>query len=317
MSVNEPSNGAPIAPGSPLAQALDRFAVPELPTSFTDRVLAAAAVRPAPLPEPRRPGGGRGWRVGRRIAIGIASFGALATAAAATGLLERLEIPVPSAETVWASITGKPQVAAAAVPVMPKPAGSAPAALTRVEIVGAVDTPEELGEAFRRIDEVRQGRIENRRELIDQRINRELERRRAAGLPLPTPEEEAQFRARIDEAQARRQQLAEERITAHRTEMERKVVSGEALTREDILRPLREDQRALQRRERIEQLRRMSPEARREAVRKMPPEERRALMEKYRALRSGQAIVPAAEPAPVTPVSPPAAPEAEPTPSAD
>ena len=317
MSVNEPSNGAPIASGSPLGRALDRFVVPELSSSFADRVLAAAEARPAPLPEPRRFGGGRGWRLGRRIAIGVASFGALATAAAATGLLDRLEIPVPSAETVWASITGKPQAAAAAaVPVIPKPTASAPAASARIAIVGPIDTPEELGEAFRRIDEVRQGRIEARRQLVDQRFTRELDRRRAAGLPLPTPEEEAQFRARVDEAQARREQLADERITARRAEMERKVDSGEALTREDILRPLREDAREIERRERLEQLRRMSPEQRRAALRQLPPEQRRAIVDAWRQLHGGQAIAPAAQPAPVTPIaSPPAAPVAEPSPA--
>lgn len=316
MSVNEPSNSAPIALGSPLARALDRFVVPELPSSFADRVLAAAEARPAPLPEPRRPGGGRGWRVGRRIAIGVASFGVLATAAAATGLLERLEIPVPSAETVWASITGKPPVAAAAVPVIPKPATSAPPAQARVAIVGPIDTPEELGEAFRRIDEVRQGRIEVRRQLVDQRITRELERRRAAGLPPPNPEEEAQFRARVDEAQARRAQLADERITARRAEMQRKVDSGEALTREDILRRLREDAREIEQSERLERLRRMPPEQRRAALRQLPPEQRRAIVDQYRARRGGQAIAPAAQPAPLTPIAPPpAAPVAESAPA--
>lgn len=317
MSVNDLSKSAPIAPGSPLALVLDRFAVPELPANFTDRVLTAAEARPAPIPELRRPASrGRGWRAGRRIAIGIAGFGALATAAAATGLLERLEISVPSAETVWQNLTGKEPVVAAPAPVAAQPAASAPATLARAQFVGAIDTPEELGEAFRRIDEVRQGRIATRRQVIDQRITSEIERRRAAGLPLPTQEEEARFRARVDEAQARREQLADERITARREEMERKVESGEALTREDILRPLREDKRALERAERREKLRRMPPEQRRETLQRLPPEQRRALIEQYRA-RRGQAIPPAADPAPVTTDAPLAEPEAQPIPSGD
>ncbi|WP_301749876.1 hypothetical protein [uncultured Erythrobacter sp.] len=297
MSVSEQDQGAPIAPGSPLARALDDYAVPGLSAGFADRVLAAAEARPAPLPDLRQRRSGRGWRLGRGIAIGIASFGALATAAAATGLLQQFDIPVPSAEKVWASITGKPPARAAALaPVIAAAphTASEPASLARVEIVGPVDTPEELSEAFRRIDEVRAGRYATRRENIDQRIDKAIEQRRAAGLPVPTPEEEAAFRQRVEEAQARRQQLADERIAARRAEMESKVANGEALTRKDIVQPLREDARAL---ERLRQLRRMSPEQRREALRQLPPEERRALIEEYRAQRIG-----AAAPIPAVPV---------------
>jgi hypothetical protein len=256
------------------------------------------------LPDLRQRPSGRGWRLGRGIAIGIASFGALATAAAATGLLQQFAIPVPSAEKVWASITGKPPARAAAPAPAPviaaaSPAAGEPASLARVEIVGPVDTPEELSEAFRRIDEVRAGRYAARRENIEQRIDKAIEHRRTAGLPVPTPEEEAAFRQRVDEAQARRQQLADERIAARRAELERKVENGEALTRKDIVQPLREDARAP---ERLRQLRRMSPEQRREALRQLPPEERRALMEEYRTLRQG----PAAPTPGVSSESPPA-----------
>ena len=307
MSMNDQDQGAPIVPGSPLARALDGYPVPSLSAGFADRVLAAAATRPAPLPDLRRldlrrPSGGRGWRLGRGIVIGLVSFGALASAAAATGMLERFDIPVPSAERVWASITGKP-AAVAAVPApavaAASPVASEPASLARVEIVGPIDTPEELSEAFRRIDEVREGRFAARRERIDQRIETAIEQRRAAGLPLPTAEEEARFRERINAAEARRQQLANERIAARRAEMQRKVESGEALTREDIVRPLREDALDLERRERLRQLRSLSPEQRRDALRQLPPEERRALIEEYRARRAGEAA-----PVPQSPVEP-------------
>ncbi|UYV14433.1 hypothetical protein [Porphyrobacter sp. ULC335] len=297
MSVNEQEQGGPIMPGSPLAKVLDDYPVPGLSTGFADRVLAAAEVRPAPLPALRRPALRPGWRTGRRIAIGLASFGALATAAAATGLLERLDITIPAPQTVWASITGSETAAAASSPkaladnAVPAPAVSP----TPIKIVGPVDTPEELGEAFRRIDAMRAGRREERRQITDQRINNAIERRRAAGLPVPDAEQEARLRARIDEAQARREQLIDQRIEERRAEMQRKVDQGEALTREDILRPLREDKQALERRERIEKLRRMSPEERREALRQMPPEQRRALIDEYRARRS--IVVPAISPA--------------------
>lgn len=293
MNPKEQHEGSgPIVPGSPLARKLDDFAVPGLSAGFADRVLAAAEARPAPLPELRRASGGRRWRIGQRIAIGVASFGALATAAAATGLLQQIAIPVPSAQTVWASITGKEPAAAAAivVPATAKPSTSDPATLASVEIVGPIDTPEELGEAFRRIDEVRQGRSTMRRQNIEQRIEREKERRLAAGLPLPSPEQEARIRGRIDAAEARRESLIDQRLELRREEMLDRVEAGEALNRQDILRPLREDQRAFQQREKFERLRRMSPEARREAVRRLPPEERRALREAWqerRALRPG------------------------------
>lgn len=308
MSASEPGQGAPIAPGDPLARALDGFAVPDLPPGFADRVLAAAEVRSAapPLPELRRSGAGRahGWRLGRRIAIGMVGFGALATAAAATGLLERVGLPVPSADKVWASVTGKDTATApavAAAPVAPPPPDPAPAALAPVRIEGAIDTPEELAEAFRRIDEVRQGRMEAHRQIIDQRIAREKERRAAAGLPLPTPEEEARIRQRIEDARTRREGLMAERIEVRREELRERVENGEALTREDIIRPIREDARALERRARIERLRRMSPEERREVLRRMPPEQRRELMEAWRRQREqrpgGEAAPDAAVPA--------------------
>jgi hypothetical protein len=166
------------------------------------------------------------------------------------------------------------------------PADAVPAALAPVRIEGAIDTPEELGEAFRRIDEVREGRSAARRQMIEQRIAKEKERRAAAGLPLPTPEQEARIRQRIDAAEARREGLIDQRLEARREELRGRVEAGEALTREDIVRPLREDQRELQMQGRIERLRRMNPEQRREALRRLPPEERRALMETWQKMRA-------------------------------
>ena len=91
--------------------------------------------------------------------------------------------------------------------------------------------------------------------------------------------------------------------------MQRKVESGEALTREDIVRPLREDARNLQR---IEALRRLPPTERREALRRLPPEERRALIEAWRAGRAARqgTQAPTAEPAPdALPADPTPAPQ--------
>ncbi|MFM7378809.1 MAG: hypothetical protein ACKO1O_11890 [Erythrobacter sp.] len=282
MSVNETDPGAPIAPGSPLARVLDFYGAPDLPPGFADRVLAAAEARPAPLPELRRPVRSRRWRIGQRIAIGVASFGALATAAAATGLLEQLAIPVPSAKTVWASITGNTQAAAAPVfAAVPAPAPT-PAP---VVIEGPIDTPEELAEKLRRVDEVRAGRREERRAIIDQRIKSEIERRRAAGLRVPTPEEEAALRAKIEQAVTAREQRADAAAAARREAMQRKVENGEALTREDLTgrKPASPEAR-----ERLRGLRGLSPEERAKAWRDLTPEERRLIAEELRARRAAR-----------------------------
>lgn len=281
MSVNDQDPGAPIESGSPLARVLRDFAAPELPAGFAERVIAAAEARPAPLPPLRRAGGQRRWRLGQRIAIGVASFGVLATAAAATGLLQQLAIPVPTAGTVWAAITGT--AAPAPSRETSRAAPAAAPALAPFAIEGPVDTSEELGEAFRRVDQVRADRREERRVIIDQRIRKAIERRRAAGLPVPSPEEEARLRARIEAELVQREQRADAAMLARRETMQRKVESGEALTREDIRsRPPADPQL----RETVRELRQLPPAERREAWQKIPPEERRAIIEKVRARRT-------------------------------
>ena len=106
-------------------------------------------------------------------------------------------------------------------------------------------------------------------------------------VPVPTPEEEAALRERIVAGQARRDAIAADRVAKRREELAGRLESGEALTREDIMRPLREDASALARARQLRQLRRMPPEERREALRQMPPEERRALIEALRQWRTG------------------------------
>lgn len=305
MNANDLDHSGPILPGSALARTLDDYCVPPLGAGFADRVLAAAETRAPPLPDLRRaPGGGRGWRIGRRIAVATLGFGALATAAAATGLLERFDIPVPSPETVWASLTGK-EAAAASTTAASKPDAAAPTALVRVAIDDPIDTPEELGEAFRRIDEVRQGRIETRRQIIDQRIDSAIERRRAAGLPVPDAEQEARLRARIGEAQARRESIAADRIAAKREELRQRVEGGEALTRENFL-PNRAPGTDAQ--ARTPRLRDLSPQERRELLRELPPEQRGALLEELRQRRDQRrAIQPGSQPA-ITPEATPSVP---------
>lgn len=236
------------------------------------------------------------------MAVGVAGFAALASAAAATGLLQQLAIPVPSAKAVWASIAGTAQAAPAAP--LASVAAEIPATLAKVEIDGPIDTPGELGEAFRRVDEVRQGRRAERAQIIDQRIASEIERRRIAGLKVPTPQEEARLRERIAAAEARSQQLADERIAARRDAMQRKVESGEGPSREGVVAPLRARQTIPEGSPDFERLRRMSPQQRRAALQAMPPEERRALVEEYRARRSGAVPAPAPSQSPSADSSP-------------
>lgn len=297
-SVNDQGRGGdPIVPGSPLARALSGDVVPSLSSDFADRVMAAAEARTAPLPAlRRRPGRWSGWKAGRRLAVGMTGVFVLASAAAATGLLQQFALPMPSAKAVWASIAGTAQAAPAAPPA--PVATETPKTLAKVEIAGPVDTPEELGEAFRRVDEMHEGRRAERARIIDQRIASEIARRRAAGLKVPTPQEEARLRERIAAAEARRQQLADERIAARRAAMQRKVESGGTLTREDVTASLRPRQPLAQGSPDFERLRQMSPQERRAALQAMPPEERRALVKEYRARRSGAVPAPAPAPAP-------------------
>jgi hypothetical protein len=288
----------PILPGSPLARVLDDYPVPPLSAGFADRVVAAAEGRAPALPPLRRPATVRGWRTGRRFAIAVVSFGALATAAAATGVLERVGLPVPSAETVWANLTGS-EAPAGAAPAIAKPTAVATAPLAPVLIEGPINTPEELAEAFRRIDEVRQGRSEARRAMIDRRLDRVIEQRRAAGLPVPDAEQEARLRQRLDDLQTEREARAGQRIEARREELRQRVENGEAVTRETLFPNRQPGAGALPGGRR---LREMSPQERREFLRNLPPEQRRALVEEYRRWREQARPEPAAgETAPTSP----------------
>lgn len=278
--------GAAIPPGSPLARLLDSDRVPTLSEGFAERVLAAAATRPAALPPLRRTPSWRRWRLGPRVLAGAAGVLALASAAAATGVLERAGLPVPSASTVWARLaepsappakrTSEGRLAAAgaaAAPAAPDEAGP-------VVLDGPVDTKAELEEVLRRIEAVRQGRAAARAALAAQRLDAALERRRAAVLPLPSPEEEAALRARIAARAAQRQQQAEARLAARRAQLEDKVARGEAVTTEDFRRPLPGDPPV---------------PAWRQRLRELPPAERRALIESWRARREAR-LAPTAPP---------------------
>ena len=213
---------------------LDADRAPALPAGFADRLVAAAETRAPALPPLRRPLASR-WRTTRRIALGLGAGLLLSSAAAATGVLQQVGIVLPPpvqkiVDDVAQKVTGRepaPPVAAAPAP---------PVAVATPLIEGPIDNQEELDAVFSRADETRLQRQAQRRAVVDERIDRELERRRAAGLPVPDAEQEAAIRQRIDEARARREDLAEPRREALRNELREAVDQGQPLTRETIRR---------------------------------------------------------------------------------
>lgn len=291
----------PILPGSSLARALDGAHAPRLSPGFADRVLAAAKARPAPLPAPRRTAR---WRTGRRLAFGLTGVVALASAAAATGLLQQVVPSMPSPKAMWASLTGPARPAPA-----PRPAPAhtqAPAAEpSGLAITGPIDTPEELGEVFRRVDQLRDTRREVRRTLLERRLADALAQRKASGLPDPSPAELAALRERLAALEARREAAVDARAEVRRNAFEQRVEKGEAVTRRDFVRPLRPGEALPGGVETFERLRAMSPAERREAVRAMSPSERAALREELRARRAaGSAPQPEAAPSPSAAATP-------------
>jgi hypothetical protein len=278
----------PILPGSPLGRALGGGAAPRLSPGFADRVLVAAKARPAPLAPLRR---AARWRAGRRLAFGLAGVAALASAAAATGLLQQVVPAVPSAKAVWAGLIG-PTQSAPAERHAPAKAATPAAVPSALAITGPVDTPEELGEAFRRADQLREARRAGRREVIERRIADALAQRKAAGLADPSPAELAALRERLAMREARRDAAVDERVKVRREALERRVENGEALTGEDFVRPLRPGEALHGGSETFERLRSMTPAERREAVRTMPASERAALREELRARRAANLASP-------------------------
>ncbi len=265
---NAENDTRPITPDEPLGQVLSGYAVPQLPPDFADRVVSATNDRAARLPT-SRPATSR-WRTVRRVGTGVLVAGALGTAAAATGVLEDLGVDLPSPQQVWSRITGNdpaPDPASTSAPaanVAPAPSGSAP-----VVIEGSIDTTEELEEAFRRVDEVRSTRSENRRGRVDRRIDEFIENRRAQGLPAPTPEEEQQFRERLGEFRERREDRVEGRLEERREDLRERLESGEKLTREDLLLNERGEAGERPMRRRVQRWRDMSPEQRQQRIERL------------------------------------------------
>lgn len=155
-----------------LAKALDSFEPPQLPPSFTDRVVAAAQARSgAELPRMRRRTGP--WVRGRRAALGSAALLIVgATAAAATGLLERVGVDLKRVERMVERV-------AEAVPGLGTAGGSLPAERVAAVAADPVEQPEPATEALTdpRREQLAQG--------IAARIDRRIARAEARGIEVP------------------------------------------------------------------------------------------------------------------------------------
>jgi hypothetical protein len=153
---------------------LDAFAAPALPAGFAERILAETAIQDAPLPSPvPRRARGRGWRRMGLVASGVAGFGLMSAAAAASGLFgEAARETVRSAPVIGPIIVSvapeKPKpaekqraapkaAASASKPVTPPPVTIAPLDAPPASAV----TPNELRQQL--IAERMAERIEQRR----------------------------------------------------------------------------------------------------------------------------------------------------------
>ncbi|MEO0464774.1 MAG: hypothetical protein AAF127_16740 [Pseudomonadota bacterium] len=274
------SDDNPIGRSSALGELLDADRVPALSGGFADRVVGATSTRAAPLPELRRSKAGAGRRQNlRRFGMAAIAAGALASAAAATGLLDDLPIALPSPGKVWDTLTGQtPEPLAtqgANQPSIRAPASASiePDGEETVAIEGPIDTPEELDEAFRRVDNVRDERKTTRRGNVDRRIEETLERRREQGLPAPTPEGEARLRNRLEQMRERRDQQSVQRIKERRAELRKKIEEGGELTRDELIAAERAAGQSPEVQDRLQRLR------------ELPPEERRARLRQWRENR--------------------------------
>lgn len=208
-----------------LARVLDGFAVPPLGADFADRVTARAlAATPAPVaPPPRRSGRG-GWSRGNRVVIGLVASSLLgATAAAAAGLFGDVGITIPALKEIVERVTSPAPLEV----VQPRPARRAeapPAAVgegpdtDRAAGTGAAPpiTPEQLEARFEMADQRRAIRREVATRRIEAAVDRRIEARREAGLPVPSPEQRALVRERIENRVGARDAVVAERREAVR-----------------------------------------------------------------------------------------------------
>ncbi|MEM1050819.1 MAG: hypothetical protein AAGI28_01865 [Pseudomonadota bacterium] len=258
----------PIPFDEKMKSVLDQYTVPDMSADFADRVVDATENRARPLPQ-LRPAPSRRWRSGRRVLVGVLAAGALATAAAATGVLEELGIELPAVEEVWSAVTFEERPEPLQPVTEETPADQHEDAPL---IEGRIDTPEELEEVFRRVDEAGDIRRENRRDRVDQRIDNAIERRSRQGLPLPSAEQEQRLRDRLERFREWSDERRERRTEDRRDELRETLKEEGTLAREDIIRGEASDRSVA---ERVRRFRELPPEERRERIRQFR-EQRRA-----------------------------------------
>lgn len=256
MSPDDPRQNAA------LSALLDQNDVPPLPPGFADRVVALAEVRAPAPPRQRATAGANAWRRGQRLVLVAIGSGLLASAAAATGMLEQVGIHLPPVAEVIATFSGEPAPAPPAPATVASPrAPVATPGLAPARMDGSIDTREELETAFNRIDTNREDRVAYRRARTDERLASTLERRRAAGLPAPSVEREAALRERLAEERRRFDELAADQRSRNREALRERLDNGEALAPREVLRqgaglpPRAEGEAALSPRQRIGNLR--------------------------------------------------------------
>ncbi|MBL0114905.1 MAG: sigma-70 family RNA polymerase sigma factor [Sphingomonadales bacterium] len=106
-----------------LNELLDGLTVPPLSPDFADRVVAAAAHRPQPLPTPvlSRSGKRARWIRGHRVVIGVVALGLMSAGAAATAIFGDVAQTIPVIGPLIARVVPAKPERKAALAAKPKP----------------------------------------------------------------------------------------------------------------------------------------------------------------------------------------------------
>ena len=204
-----------------LARALDAYSVPPLSAGFADRVTAMAlSGQSLPAAKPLRRTGRTRWMPRHRVAFGLVAGALMSATAAAAGVFGDLGVTIPAlrqmAERISLVAPAEPAAAPQRRAAVPITVDASPATAPAAAPVGPALTPEQLEVRFRATDERRDARRAMVTERIETAVDRGIERREAAGLPVPTPEQRGAVRARIQQRVAERDAVASERREANR-----------------------------------------------------------------------------------------------------
>lgn len=245
-----------------LTALLDSDRVPPLRADFAERVVAAATGAATASVPRLRPAAGRWRSMPRRLAIVVVGAGLLASAAAASGLLERIGIDLPPIERLW---TAAPPKHIDTRPARVAPPLASSQTDTAAPLAGPIDTVETFDRAVatvakRRI-EARDTRRAERDARIEQRVDAVIARRTAQGLPVPSDAERARLRAQLLQLRAERDARRDAARTKAESELRQRIEAGGTVSPEEVIRSEVDPTGAGQR------LRALSPQERRERLR--------------------------------------------------